>query len=244
MITASTRGSRLPMAPKLVGNLRTAKHRHEGRPGMLDGLREEGEFRLEQPTGDPWASGHGLRNTDHRCMITVGGTEGVVDVDVAEAGKGSGELGVILLLTGMESEVFQEHDRTRHRRVDRGPRCRTDAVIGSKGDIDTRQEVRQPLGDGLKTVLRFEARSRGATQVAHQDQAAATIKDRLQRGQGHADPAVVKHASIPGQGNVEVHPDQDAFAGNVNCIDGYLGHAHAPCSRRVRYPSSNRRDAP
>ena len=59
-------------------------------------------------------SGGGLRDVlDHALGGSVGamgGAEGVVDVEIAEGGEFLGEGGIVLLLFGVEAQIFEEED--------------------------------------------------------------------------------------------------------------------------------------
>lgn len=72
----------------LIGDLCTTKDSEEGACGRFESLGEVLELLLHEET----SSALRKLNTDHTRVSTVRGTEGVIDVDVAEGGQALAEL--------------------------------------------------------------------------------------------------------------------------------------------------------
>ena len=73
----------------------------------------------------------------------------------------------------------------------------------------------------------------GSAHVAHQDDPRALFDEVADRGQGRSDPSVVGDLAVLVEGDVEVHPDQNPLAFDVQVSD--RGNAHRRDS--VRGPS-------
>ena len=90
----------------LVGDFGTADDGDEGFVGRGESLAHIGELFFHEQTGS------GLRDEVGDAfgggMSSMGAAEGVVDVDVAEAGELPCEVGVVGLFLGMEAEVLEE----------------------------------------------------------------------------------------------------------------------------------------
>ena len=97
---------------------------------------------------NPATPGKDLRDALRGRMGPVRGAEGVVDVHVPEEASFRANSGSFFSSSGMETDVFQEHDIARLHRLHHRFRLRADAV-GGKGHLSA-QELRQPLGDGAR----------------------------------------------------------------------------------------------
>jgi hypothetical protein len=143
----------------LVRDLCAAKDSQEWPVRMLEDLGKELEFLLHQETGRTLLQLH----TDHARVRTVGSSERVVDIYIAESGErlaehldGSGiglDLVSLLVLDGallfdVEPQVLEEDDGPGGSRRDSRFDFGADAVIE---EDDVARELRfELLGDGLE----------------------------------------------------------------------------------------------
>ena len=90
----------------LVGDLGSADDGDEWLDGIADGLAEIGQLLLhQQARGRDW---NVVRDALRGGMSAMGAAEGVVDVDIAERGKLLRERGIVLLLLGVEAQIFEQ----------------------------------------------------------------------------------------------------------------------------------------
>ena len=195
--------------------------------GLGDDFAQVGELVLHQETGGRAPNQPG--DADSGGVGAVRRAKGVVDVEVAQTGERAGKLLVVGFFFGMEAQVLQQQDlvvsESEHHLLD----FFSDA-IGGKADRSFQQLV-QPLDHRPQAQLRFPL-PLGTAQMRGQDDAGALLARVLQGGQGSADARIVSHLSIP-QGNVEVHPDEQPAAGQLQVADGELGHERKR-TRRAR----------
>ncbi len=141
-------------------------------------------------------------------MGAVGGAEGVVDVDLSQGSELFGETGVVLLLLGEEADVLKQHDITVGHRAHLGLSIGADAAVG--------------LGDGLAQQLAQAGRHRreahvlfhftfGATEVGRKDHLGALAGQIIDGGQRRADAGVIGDGAGIVEGNIEIHPHQNAL---------------------------------
>src|SRR5690606_11425114 len=209
----------------LVGDLGPAEDRQERPLGVLERLAEVLELLLhEQARG-----ALGQVDADHRGVGAVGRTERVVDIHVAELGqRGAERLHVfgfrLLALFGrVETQVLEQHDLPG---VELGTRrfdLRADAVVQER-HLAAEQRL-ELLGDRRERVLGLGTLALGATEVAHQDHAGATLEGELDRRQSRDDARVVGDLAV-GHGHGEVHAHEDSFAGEVEVGDAQLLETH------------------
>ena len=111
----------------LVGDLGAAEDRDERALAACHGVAEELQLLLDEEADRPRLALHHLRHAEGAGVLAVGGAEGVIDVDVAELRELAGEVGVVLLLVLMESEVLQQQDvavgQLRRQLLHRAARC-------------------------------------------------------------------------------------------------------------------------
>ena len=111
----------------------------------------------------------------------MGGAEGVVDVGVGQGGQAPGKIGVVVRFTRVETQILQQQDFTRSEAGGLLPRVGADGV---GGELHRRvHQFGQTIGHGAQTEFGIHL-ALGPTQMAHQDQAAATREDVPDRGQG------------------------------------------------------------
>ena len=208
----------------LVGDLGAAENGHKGVLGGLDHAGDGLDLASEQQAG---VGGQQRGDAHHRRVGPVGRTEGVVHVDLAETGELGGELGVVLLLALVETQVLDDE----HLAVGQGLGGRNGIVAADilhVGD-GLAQQLREARGDRGHGVGLFVAGARRTTEVAHGDYAAPPLGQEPQGGQGGPDTGVVGHDAV-GDRDVEVHADDDAFALDVGVGDAPLARHCSPHS--------------
>ena len=192
----------------LVRHLGAPDDRHERALGRGEDALERRDLALQQAAGSARQQvRHGLGGG----VRAVGGAERVVDVDVGQRGVALRQLGVVLRLARLEADVLEHHD------VPVGH-----VVEGGRQHDLLPQQLGEPVGRGPERVLLL-APLRPA-EVRGEQQARALLAQLLQRGQRRADPRVVGDGPVLVQGDVEVHPDEDALALDVEVVK----RAHAP----------------
>ena len=199
----------------LAGDLAAADDGDEGLGGVLEERSHELDLLLDQEAG---IAGQIVGDTLRGGVGAVGRAEGVVAIDVAVAGKGLGELGVVALLFLVEPDVLQEEDLTRLEGLDLGLDLASDDIGGElDGDAEQLLELLGDGGHGEVGVLL----SLRAAEVAHDDEAGTLLEDVLDSGQSRLDPGVVGDDTVL-EGNVEVDADQDSLAlevGFPDCVE-------------------------
>jgi hypothetical protein len=145
----------------------------------------------------------------------MGAAEGVVDVDVAEVGELLGEVGIVLLLFGMEAEVFEQEGLAG---LEVGGHLEGDLsdAIGGEGDVFIL--VHDVVEQGAEVVdKRAQAHggnglALGAAEVRGEDDLGLVAQGVLDGGQRLADAGVVEDgAAVGGEGDVEVDADEHAL---------------------------------
>ncbi len=161
--------------------------------------------------------GQVLRHALRGRVRAVGGPEGVVDIEIGEAGEGLRQLRIVLGLARLEAGVLEQQDlpgpETRGKRLD----VLADDRRG-QGDLGPDQFT-ESLGDRSQrerrvTILR-------PAQMRGEDDRCAALAQQLDRRQGAADPGVVGDAAIV-ERDVEVDPDERAPALGRRVADARL----------------------
>src|SRR6185436_18358480 len=96
------------------------------------------------------------------------------------------------------------------------------------------EQLGQTLGGGPERELLV--RPLRAAEMAGEEQPRVLLTQLLQRGQRRPDPGVIGDVAVLVQGNVEVDPDEDALAVDVEVVK--RAHARAPSGRAPRSGSS------
>ena len=142
--------------------------------------------------------------------------EGVVDVEVAEAGELAGKVGVVGLLFGMEAKVFEQKGLADFEVAGEFGGDAANAV-GRECDVlvlvdDVVEEFTEAVDDGAE-AHRGDGLALGAAEVGAEDDAGLVAEGVLDGGDGLADAGVVEDlGAVLGKGNVEVDADEDALA--------------------------------
>jgi hypothetical protein len=190
----------------LVGDLEAAEDDHERPRRVAQQAPEDLELTDHEKAGH---RGQVVGDALGGSVGPMRGTEGVVDVDVGEAGKMPGEDAVVGRLLGMKTQVLEQEHLARPQatrgRLDRGP----DAVSGRLDGAA--QQLGQAHGhrSHAETV---DDLALGPAEMRGEYQRAALIEQVGDCRQGRADARVVDHAAAV-EGHVEVHPHQNALAG-------------------------------
>ena len=185
-----------------------------GQGGHLPLEQETGHARQE--VGDPL--GRGVR--------AMGGTKGIVDVQVGHVGQRLGESRVVRLLLRVEAQVLEEQQVPGAQLVDRHLHARPERVTG--------HPHRAPQQGGEAISNRLEAQgvvhlALRPPKVAGQDHGSPMLKQVDQRRQAGPDASVIGDAPVV-ERHVEVGTQEDALAEHVDIPDRQL--VHGPAGRR------------
>ena len=204
----------------LGGNLGTADDSDEGALGLGEDAGQRVDLLLEQEASDCGQVSGGAHNGT---LGAVSGTEGIEDEDVAIGSEDLGDLGIVLLLTLVKTDVLENEDLAR---LDGGDSLSSLLAVGvgDEGNIETR-ELSKLLGDGLEGQLGLEAGAFGTAEVAHEDDASIVLNEIVDGGQGSLDAGGVANDAILDR-HVEVNADENALAVDIDVADGLLGKGH------------------
>ena len=150
----------------------------------------------------------------------MAGAEGVVDEDVDVLGQLSGE-GVVVVRLGLgEADVLEDErlalPELLLEPVDLGP-----DDVGGLGHL-----VGDELGEAGRGRLEAHLRvhlALGPAEVGGDDELRPVAEEVRDRREGGPDARVVPDLSLFGQGDVEVHPEKDPLALDVQIFDGSHG---------------------
>ena len=147
----------------------------------------------------------------------------IVDCEIATGSELLRKLGIVLLLTLVETDVLENEDLAR---LDGGDSLSSLLAVGvgDKGNIETR-ELSELLGDGLEGQLGLEAGALGTAEVAHENDASVVLNEVVDGGQGSLDAGGVANDAILDR-HVEVNADENALAVDIDVADGLLGKGH------------------
>ena len=150
----------------------------------------------------------------------VRGSERVVDVDVAERGHPPRKRLVVLLFTGVEPAVLEQHDAAGSERV--VPLAAVDPVADQRNR--QREQRRQPLCDRRQRVCRVPLAFGGAAEMrGHHD--GSTPRDAVADArQRRADARVVGDRAVIVLRHVEVGADEHALAVHVDIAEAQERH--------------------
>ncbi len=169
---------------QLVGDLRTADHRHERTVRCAEQLPETVELPFDQEAGGARQAGG---RPDDRGMTAVRDAEGVVHVGVVAVDQLLDEGRIVVLLARVEAKVLEQLDL----------RSQAGELFAHRADLPA------SVGCPLR-----------ATEVGARGDRPAPIEQVLERRQRSPDPEVVGDLGVTVLGlaerDVEVHPHQDA----------------------------------
>mmetsp|Transcript_24287 Transcript_24287/g.76657 ORF Transcript_24287/g.76657 Transcript_24287/m.76657 type:complete len:426 (-) Transcript_24287:71-1348(-) len=175
---------------------------------------------------------------NHAAVRTVGGTKGIVAVDIRELADGGAELSDLLLvrlqlgalgvhalalLLDMKAQVLQQEDRA-GRRIRAGRLDLSAATVREERD-GLAQLLLHNLGNGLQGELLHDATVRPSEVRGEDHRLCAALENTLDGGQCAIDALRVGDDGwvLLVLGHVEVHTHEDTLAGNVNILDLELG---------------------
>ena len=205
----------------LGGHLGPAQNGHQRTLGVLQGLAHDGQFLLDEEAGHGGQIG---RHAGGGGMSAVNGAEGVGHVEVGHVGQSLGKGGVILLLAGLETEIFQKHDLAGLQGGGLGPGVLAHH-IGGEDDLAA-QQLAEALGHGGQSQGGL-ALPLGLAQMGAGDHGRAVVQQVVQGGQGRHDAVIIGDG--PGLlvlRDVEVAAAKDPLALHVHIPDGLLVVVH------------------
>src|SRR5260370_16616616 len=149
------------------------------------------------------------------------GAESIADEHaIAESGELFGKGLVVFFFLGMETDIFQNENFT----VAQG------FALAFGTGADTIQSKRHGIAEELFQLFRggpygiFQIRATfGAAEMGREDEAGGFLNGEANCRQGFAGASVVGDDAVF-ERNVEVHADEDAFAAEVEIVDGELVH--------------------
>ena len=153
----------------------------------------------------------------------MGGAERVVDVDVGKRGQLLCELGVVLLLAFVETDVLKHHDVAVVQRIGGILDVRAD-YVAAQCDVAPNQFL-QALGDGGKAERLLEPFACGAATVARQYDARSVAHQLFYRRKRSTQARVVRDVAVGVHRRVEVDAYEHLLALRVQLVDGsYVRH--------------------
>ena len=153
----------------------------------------------------------------------MSGAEGIENEDVTIRSELLGDLGIVLLLTLVKTDVLENEDLAR---LDGGDSLGGLLAIrvGNKSNVKAR-ELSELLGDRLEGKLGLEASALRTAEVAHEDDASVVLNEVVDGGQGSLNTGGVANDAILDR-HVEVNADENALAVDIDVADGLLGKGH------------------
>ena len=210
-----------------VGDFGAADDGDEGAVGLGDGFAEVGELLFHEEAGSGLAAAFANDAGDAfgGGVGTVGGAEGVIDIDIAQVGELFGEVVVVLFFFGMEAKIFEKEGLPGFEVVGHFRGDFTDA-IGGEADVffgaeKVIEELAETCGDGMETQG-VDMRAFGTAKMGGKDDPGALAQGEFEGGNGLTEARVVSDATVL-EGDVEVDADENAFVAQVEVADGKLG---------------------
>ena len=166
-------------------------------------------------------------------MGAVRGAEGIIHVEIGQAGKLLGKLLVVGFFFGMKAEILQQQGLALFQLSRHLLGFRTDA-FGAEADVFVGgQFLVEQHAQAFRD--RFEAHFRvwfplGPAEMRNQNHAGAATQGVLDGGQSLADAGVVDNAAVF-QRDVEVHPHEDAVIGKSKIANGKFCHDGNPLAQ-------------
>ena len=156
------------------------------------------------------------------------GAEGVGYVQLRHGGQLLGELGVVLLLAGVEAQVFQQHDLAALQRRGLGLGVLAHNVLGEDDLLP--QQLAETLCHGGEAQLAFPL-ALGLTQMGAGDDRRLLFQQVADGGQRRHDALVAGNgAGLLVLGHVEIAAQQDLFPSHVHVQNGLFIVVHTDTS--------------
>ena len=176
-----------------------------------------------------------MRQCCDRSMRAVGSRERVVDIEVAELGKGPSELRRIRLLALVEAKIFEERHFAWAERRDHPFRLWADA-IGRESDLTATDRLLQgrnqrPQGKSrVRSVL-------GTAEMRHHDHLGASGNQRLDRRGETLDPGCIGNDAVLYR-DVQIGTQQHGLVADIEVVEGSKsrhqpGSSDSPLRRRT-----------
>jgi hypothetical protein len=164
--------------------------------------------------------------------------EGVVHVDIAQAGQLPAEGRVVGLFLGVEAQVFEQQGLTR---LEVGSELKGDGpdavrrkghvLVGVKHMVQQRTQAR---GDGPQAHRR-DLLALGPAQVRGEDHLRLAPQGVLDGGNRLAKACVVGDGAVFGERHIEVDADEHTLASQVEIANGELRHRRiSECLYRIQ----------
>ena len=166
-------------------------------------------------------------------------SEGVVHVQIGKAGQRLGERGVVGFLARVKAQVLQEQEVTGAQPLDRVLDARPERIAGHADRAA--QELAQAVGDRLEAV-RVVDLAMGSPQVAGHDHGRPMLQQVDEGGDAGPDPGVVGDPAVV-QRDVQIGPQEDPFALDVDVANGQFVQRPEPGDRHRRAPMNAARSA-
>ena len=161
-----------------------------------------------------------LHHAGGRGVCSVGGAERIINIELRQARELSGEVGVVLGLAFVESEVLEQQSPAIGHSVGSRRRIASHRLL-AKNDVRAevlaeflRHRAEAHLGNGLAF---------GASQMRGEDQARAGAERFLERRQRGADARVVLDDAVL-ERHVEIGADEDPLATDLERIHRKFVH--------------------
>ena len=149
------------------------------------------------------------------------GAESVTDEKtVAKRGELFRKALVVFFLLGMEADIFEHEHFAVAERFALALRSRTDAIEGER--YRPAEKFFELFRGGLDGIF-WIGTTLGAAEMRSEDQAPALLNGEAERGQCLANAGIVGDDAVF-QGNVEVHANENAFAPEIQVVDGEFIH--------------------
>ena len=212
-----------------VGDFGSAENRDEGPLGRFEGLAHVVQFFFHQQAGGGLL--HEVSDAFGRGVGAMGAAEGVVDVNLAEAGQLFCEVGIVGLFFGVEAQVFEEQHLPGFE-LARELGCDLADAIGREGDVEGLADLMveqhaQAVDDGAQAVLRIDF-ALGTAEMRGEDHLRLMSESVLNGRQRFADASVVGDLrSVFAEWDVEINADEYMLVLQIEVADGKFGHSRS-----------------
>src|SRR5687767_9509795 len=156
-------------------------------------------------------------------MGSVCRSKRIIDIHVAERCEGLGKGFVVLLFSGMETKILEQHDVAHFHLRDEIFDVRTDAV--RRKDHVLSQQSAQPFGNRREAEFWVELAFWPA-EVRTQNGFAAVVNYAVDGWKGGTDTGVVGNLEGIVQRDIKVCADDDPLAGQGHVVDRLLMQIH------------------
>src|SRR5262249_30829288 len=203
----------------LIADFGAAENRNERPRGIADGFAEISELFFHQQ------SGNGLldetRDANNGSVRAMRGAKSVANKKaIAKCGELFGKSLVVLLFLGMETNVFEDQHFPIAKSFALALRTRTHAIKRESHWLA--EKLFQLLGSRTQRILRIGP-ALGASKSRSKNEAPTFLNGEAKCGERFADARVIRDDGIL-ERDVEVNAKENAFALEVEVVDGELVH--------------------